>query len=144
MCYNFPVFYFYQNQAWYANRGLLNAWNLVYKQNGYWAKFGFAKLFILPVQPKWVVRKYGLHYRIAHGKLREITACGSILQYRNHPFNDCLGNISHSRSYIESGKFTSRVYPLIDECFARLRQNFKTMYEEMERTTKDESGNFRK
>ena len=59
-----------KNQAWYANRGLLKAWNLVYKQNGDWVKLGFAKLFLLPVQPKWVVRKYGLHNRTTDGKLK--------------------------------------------------------------------------
>ena len=65
-----------------VNRGFLEAWNLVYKQNGDWVKFGLRELFLLPVQPKWVVRRYNLHYRTSDRNRREIMACGSILQYR--------------------------------------------------------------
>ena len=86
VCYHFPEF------------STSNAWNLVYKQSGDWVKFGVEKLFLLPVQPKWVVSKYGLHYRTSDRKRREIMACVSILQYRNHPFYDCLGNVLHRRT----------------------------------------------
>ena len=37
--------------------------------------------------------------------LRKRCAFGSILQGRNRRFYDCLGNILHRRSDIESGKF---------------------------------------
>ena len=108
-------------------------------------KFGFAKLFLLPAQPKWAVRKYDFHYRTTDGKLREIMACGSfssteIVLFMTVYVTSNIAEVISSRANL----LHRRVYPLIDECFARLRQDFKTMYEEMERTTKDESGKFRK
>ena len=59
-------------------------------------------------------------------------ACGSILPYRNRPFmtvyeTSNIAEVISTRANLLHG----RVYPVIDECFARLRQDFKTMYEDV-------------